>query len=36
VRVGKFPPERGEGATKRIAEQAAAELLLERLGVDDG
>jgi len=31
VRVGKFPPERGEGATKRMAEQAAAELLLTRL-----
>ena len=35
VRVAKYPPERGEGATKRIAEQAAAELLLERLGVSD-
>jgi ribonuclease-3 len=36
VRVGKYPPEQGEGATKRIAEQAAAELLLERLGRADG
>lgn len=35
VRVAKFPPERGEGATKRMAEQAAAELLLERLGAAD-
>ena len=35
VRVGNFPPERGEGATKRMAEQAAAELLLERLGGAD-
>lgn len=36
VRVGKYPPERGDGASKRVAEQAAAELLLERLGAADG
>lgn len=36
VTVAKFPPERGEGATKRVAEQVAAELLLNRLGVVDG
>jgi ribonuclease-3 len=35
VRVGKLPPERGEGASKRTAEQVAAERLLERLGVAD-
>ncbi|MBE9555988.1 MAG: ribonuclease III [Proteobacteria bacterium] len=35
VRVGKHPPEKGEGATKRLAEQAAAELLLKHLGVAD-
>jgi ribonuclease-3 len=36
VRVGKYPPERAEGATKRMAEQAAAERLLKNLGVTDG
>lgn len=36
VRVGKYRPERAEGATKRMAEQAAAELLLKRLGTTDG
>ena len=36
VRVGEFPPERGDGASKRVAEQAAAELLLEHLGAADG
>ncbi|MDH5559141.1 MAG: ribonuclease III [Alphaproteobacteria bacterium] len=36
VSVANFPPERGQGATKRIAEQAAAELLLSRLGVSNG
>ena len=36
VRVAKFPPERGEGATKRMAEQTAAELLLNRLEAEDG
>jgi ribonuclease-3 len=35
VSVDKFPPERADGASKRIAEQAAAELLLKRLGVAD-
>lgn len=35
VRVGKYPSEQGEGATKRLAEQAAAERLLKRLGVAD-
>lgn len=36
VRVGAHPPECGEGSSKRVAEQAAAELLLARLGVDNG
>lgn len=36
VTVGDFPPERGGGATKRAAEQIAAERLLLRLGVTDG
>lgn len=36
VRVAKYPPEQGEGATKRMAEQAAAELLLARLEAMDG
>ncbi len=31
VGVGDFPPELGEGPTKRAAEQSAAERLLERL-----
>lgn len=35
VKVGKYLPEKGEGATKRLAEQVAAELLLKRLGVAD-
>jgi ribonuclease-3 len=36
VRVGEFPPELGEGATKRSAEQTAAERLLARLeGTND-
>jgi ribonuclease-3 len=35
VKVDKHPPEKGEGATKRLAEQVAAELLLKRLGVAD-
>lgn len=35
VTVDKFPPQRAEGASKRIAEQAAAELLLQSLGVAD-
>lgn len=36
VGVGDYPPEIGEGPTKRIAEQSAAEKLLERLeGTDD-
>lgn len=36
VRVGDHPPECGDGSSKRVAEQAAAELLLARLGVADG
>ena len=36
VGVGDFPPELGEGPTKRIAEQSAAERLLERLEDTDG
>jgi len=36
VGVGDFPPERGEGPTKRSAEQAAAERLLARLEAADG
>ncbi len=36
VRVDDFPPEQAEGATKRMAEQAAAEMLLTNLGVADG
>lgn len=36
VRVGDFPPQLGEGATKRAAEQIAAERLLERLEQSDG
>jgi len=36
VRVAKYPPEQGEGATKRMAEQVAAELLLKRLEAMDG
>lgn len=35
VRVEDFPPEQAEGATKRVAEQAAAEMLLKSLGVAD-
>ena len=36
VSVGEFPPEIGAGPSKRIAEQIAAEKLLERLeGADD-
>lgn len=35
VSVHGFPPARGEGATKRAAEQLAAERLLEQLGVAD-
>lgn len=35
VTVGDFPPERGSGPTKRIAEQIAAEKLLERLEAAD-
>lgn len=35
VKVGKYPTEQGEGATKRLAEQAAAERLLKHLGVAD-
>ena len=35
VTVGDFPPEQGEGPTKRVAETVAAERMLERLeGVD--
>jgi ribonuclease-3 len=36
VGVGDFPSELGEGSTKRIAEQTAAEKLLERLEGSDG
>lgn len=36
VAVGDFTPERGEGPTKRTAEQTAAEKLLERLEGTDG
>ncbi len=36
VRVAGFPPEIGEGPTKRGAEQIAAERLLERLEQADG
>lgn len=36
VVVNDFPPERGEGPTKRAAEQMAAERLLERLDTADG
>lgn len=35
VRVGDFPPERADGASKRVAEQMAAERLLKQLGVQD-
>ncbi len=35
VQVADFPPERGEGATKRMAEQVAAERLLRRLELSD-
>lgn len=34
VRIAGHPPARGEGASKRAAEQAAARALLEREGVD--
>jgi ribonuclease-3 len=33
VRIRSLEPERGEGASKRLAEQAAAARLLEREGV---
>lgn len=33
VAVGEYPPERGEGQTKRVAEQMAAERLLAKLKV---
>jgi len=36
VSVGDFPPEIGDGPTKRVAEQSAAEKLLERLEGADG
>jgi len=36
VSVDEFPPERGEGPTKRSAEQIAAERLLSRLEGTDG
>lgn len=36
VVVGDYPPERGQGPTKRAAEQIAAERLLERLESADG
>jgi len=36
VKVGRYRPARGEGATKRMAEQAAAELLLARLAGGNG
>lgn len=36
VRVADFPPEEGEGPTKRVAETAAAERMLERLEGMDG
>lgn len=36
VSVGDFPPARGDGPTKRSAEQAAAERLLARLEGTDG
>lgn len=36
VTVGDFAPECGEGPTKRIAEQTAAEKLLGRLEIDHG
>jgi ribonuclease-3 len=32
VKVGNLEPERAKGGSKRIAEQAAARALLERLG----
>jgi ribonuclease-3 len=33
VRIKSLEPARGEGSSKRLAEQAAAALLLEREGV---
>lgn len=36
VSVGEYPPERGEGPTKRSAEQVAAERLLARLETGNG